>query len=275
MLSPMGEQALHSCQRHGNALLKFLATNDVRRRESHQQGTLIPKQASSLFSPHEPIRGDNRDSFPTVLWWDGRETESRVVWYGKEKQEYRLTRFGQGFPHLTENDIGSLLVLVPESLERFEAFILDLDDDIDEIFSALGVEVTQSWGTIYDRDQPPQFEDEEECIGQGLRSFASSVSEFPSTTEMSKAAREIVLKCNPEFTRQAVDKQLLELHDREYELFKLVERVISGVQIVERVFSTEPSHKGSRVKQKWLNPLIKRRRPGSLRRPGLPLSVTC
>ena len=197
-------------------------------------------EARELFSPHAPIRGENKDSYPSVLWWDGNKTASRVIWYGKSKREYRLTGFQRGFPHLTTLGIGSLFVLVPTSelLDSFEAFIVDLDEDIDQLFEALGVEVIRPWGGVYRSSAPVVLENEDECVAVSLRKFASQIKAFPDTATMSEATAKIINGCYPDFASWTADKQLLELHQREYELFRLVEQIFFGKEIRDKVFAT-------------------------------------
>jgi len=66
--------------------------------------------------------------------------------YGKgTRSEYRLTRFGKGFAFLTPESVGDLLVLIPVSHTNFKAYVLDNDEDMEDLQAALGVEVTAFW----------------------------------------------------------------------------------------------------------------------------------
>jgi len=231
------ERAIDDCRRVGTALLKFLSTNDVPRPRSHQFGVYLPKHVWQLFTPHPPERGDNQKSWPTIIWPDGLETESCVTWYGRKKQEYRLTRFGRGFPHLTTDQIGSLFVLIPESHDRFIAYVFDYEDEIDGVFAGLGVEVVQGWGCVFDATST-EPETQEDCLSRQFAQFCRDLTEFPSTAEISTAAQAAVQSCDLRFASLSRDDQLMAFVQAEYDLFRLVERLICGNQIQGRLFRT-------------------------------------
>jgi len=231
------ERAIADCRRAGTALLKFLSTNDVPRPNSHQCGVYLPKNAWQLFSPHPPERGDNHKSRATILWPDGLETESCVTWYGRKKQEYRLTRFGRDFPHLTTDQTGSLFILIPESLDRFIAYVFDYDDEIDELFAGLGVEVIQGWGCVF-HAVGADVESPEDCLSRYFRRYCAGLDGFPSTTEISAAAMDAVRSCDPQFAVLSRDDQLMACVQAEYGLFQLVERVVCGNEIQGRLFAS-------------------------------------
>jgi hypothetical protein len=47
------------------------------------------------------LKSKNKDEFITINWQDDFETSSRFIYYGVgSRNEYRLTRFGRGFPFL-------------------------------------------------------------------------------------------------------------------------------------------------------------------------------
>jgi hypothetical protein len=126
MASPDCERAIAESVRVGNAIVKFISPNDVGLTGGHQCGYYLPKAVWQMFSPHKPEKGKNHETSVTVTWQDGRVTDSRVKWYGKgTRSEYRLTRFGKDFPFLTHDNVGDLLVLIPETHQKFSAFVLD------------------------------------------------------------------------------------------------------------------------------------------------------
>src|SRR5687767_9900214 len=107
MISPTCERAIADSLRTGRAVLKFISPNDVGLTGGHQCGYYLPKPVWNLYTPNPPKKGANADSWPTIQWHDGRRTESRVIWYGKgTRSEYRLTRFGKDFPHLSPDSVG-------------------------------------------------------------------------------------------------------------------------------------------------------------------------
>lgn len=224
MASPIAERAITDATTVGRALLKFISPNDVGITGSHQCGFYLPGAVWQLFTPHPPTKGSNAKSWPKVLWQDGRVTESCVTWYGtRTRNEYRLTRFGKEFPYLTDDTVGSLLVLIPKSHEEFIAYVVDTDDDIAEVQSALGVETGQRWG-LFDSAAKPVPESEDDCIERHFRKFQANLEAFPSTIKFSNAARQALIECVSEFAKHSPDDRLMACMDAEYRLFRHVER---------------------------------------------------
>lgn len=234
MQSPFCGLAIENAVRYGNALLKFISPNDVGLTGGHQYGFYLPKTAYKMFTPNPPTRGVNSKHRVTIAWQDSVTTDSVVTWYGKlTRQEYRLTRFGRDFPFLAADMVGNLLVLIPKTMDEFLAYVLDLDEDIEEIQASLGVEVTGSWG-IY-QDGVAQVESEDECVERHFRHFAATLDDFPSGARFSEEARAALVNCLANFPALNADDRLLTSMDAEYSLFRLVERQLCQSQIV-RVF---------------------------------------
>ncbi len=78
---------------------------------------LLPPESGigRMYAAFGPEKGRNDEAEVTVHWQEDQLiTNSRVKWYGKgTRSEYRLTRFGKGFPFLTPESVGDLLVLIP------------------------------------------------------------------------------------------------------------------------------------------------------------------
>lgn len=229
------DHAVAEVFRVGKAIIKFISANDAGATGSHQAGIYLPKEVWPLYTPNPPIRGINADTFPKVRWPDGRITESRVVWYGTgSRSEYRLTRFGRGFPFRTPDSVGSLLVLVPFSHESFSAYVFDHDDEIEEVQSRLGVEIV-TWG-VYDRDQPELFETDDRCVSSRAEEFIKSLpGEFPSTAVISGITQQILSTCMPAFSTLSADYCILQLRDEEYKLFRRIEKAVSEPQLLRLV----------------------------------------
>ena len=226
--------AIENATRCGNALLKFISPNDAGLTGSHQCGFYLPKDVYEMFTPYPPEKG-RLDKHPVTIVWQGeRVTDSVVTWYGqKTRSEYRLTKFGRDFPFLAPDTVGNLLVLIPETETRFLAYVLDLDEDIEEIQAALGVDVVESW-SIY-QNGAPQIETEGECIDRLFRRFAEIFDAFPTGAEFSEKAREALHECIEEFADLSADEKLLGSMNAEYRLFQMAERRICQPEIV-RVF---------------------------------------
>jgi restriction endonuclease EcoRII-like protein len=187
-----------------------------------------------MYTPNRPRRGHNAEHTVNILWQNGTITQSRVKWYGVgTRSEYRLTRFGRDFPFLAADTVGDLLVLVPKSHTEFIAYVLDLDEDIEEVQAALGVEPFERWG-VYQHGAP-QVEEEDECVQRNFRAFAQPLEDFPSGNTFSDAARRILVECVARFARLSPDDSLMKCMETEYELFRFVERQICQSEIA-RVF---------------------------------------
>jgi hypothetical protein len=234
MISPFCEQAVESALSHGKALLKFISPNDAGRTGGHQSGFYLPKAAWEMYSPHPPEPGSNEKHAVKILWQNGLVTDSVVTWYGtKTRSEYRLTRFGRDFPYLNSDAVGNLLVLIPRSQTDFLAYVLDLDEDIDDFQAALGVEVIDTWG-VYQGGRE-QIESEDDCLERHFRTFALAIAAFPPGQLFSEKTRDALVDCIKNFLALPSDQKLVLSIETEYRLFRLVERQLCQTEIC-RVF---------------------------------------
>jgi hypothetical protein len=188
-----------------------------------------------MYTPDPPVAGRNDKHPVSILWQDGRVTESMITWYGAAKHEYRLTRFGRDFPFLNADMVGDLLVLIPRTLNDFIAYVLDYDEDIEELQSALGVESFQNWG-VYQNGAPRQIETEDDCIARLIREFAGAFSDFPSGDVFSETTRRILNACIKRYPKLAPDEALLRSIETEYQLFQFVERVVCQNAVAGKLF---------------------------------------
>lgn len=234
MQSPFCELAIENALVHGNALLKFISPNDVGLTGGHQYGFYLPKSVYPTFTPQPPEKGTVTKHDISIVWQDDYKTDSVITWYGdKTRSEYRLTKFGRGFPYLTHDMVGDLLVLTRVGESEFTAFILDLDDDIREIQATLGVEVSES--LVMYQAGVFEIESEGECIDRLFRKFAESLKEFPQGDVFSAQAREALKTCLAKFDQLPFDDSLIRSMEAEYQLFRLAERQLCSGDIV-RVF---------------------------------------
>jgi hypothetical protein len=235
MSSIYGERAVEDALRYGNALFKVLSRNDVGATQSHQSGYLLPAKAWEMFTPFGPEPG-RLDKHPVrVTWQDGRVTNSVITWYSSKK-EYRLTGEMSGeFPWRTPDDLGSLLVLIRTETATFHAYVLDLDEDIEDVQEALGVELPagEIWATF--RAGMESTPSPDDCIARRLRQFVAALQEFPSGSEFSNQTLAALRACLPKFSMMTSDARLIRCIDSEYQLFRQAERLLCGPQIV-RVF---------------------------------------
>ncbi|MBI5710343.1 MAG: hypothetical protein HZC42_08580 [Candidatus Eisenbacteria bacterium] len=238
MTSPTGEQAIEAAVHHKNALLKFISANDAGVTGSHQCGFYLPKALWKMYTFRPPVAGTVEKHWVNVTWQDGRTTKSVVTWYGRgTRSEYRLTRFGRDFPFLNEDTVGDLLVLIPKTKTEFLAFVLDLEEDMEDLQATLGVEVIGTWGAYREGHEEYKLETEDECIDRNFREFAAAVERFPSGTRLSDGARRALEDCIRDFARLPSDDRLVRCVEAEYRLFRLVERRLCESEII-RLFKS-------------------------------------
>jgi hypothetical protein len=240
MSSPICDRAIGDILTHGKAILKFISPNDVGLTGGHQYGYYLPRRVWQLYTPQAPEKGVNHDHHVTVLWENGLTTNSVVKWYGKgTRSEYRLTHFGRGFPYLDHDFVGSLLVLVIRSQTDFLAYVFDLEEDIEAIEAALGIQIIQwaAWNRDVGGALPEIVETPDDCLDRRFRAFTATVREFPSTTAFSAEAEAALEECIRNFLASPTDDRLMQCVEAEYRLFRMVERKLSEPDIV-RVFAS-------------------------------------
>lgn len=221
--------------RYGNALLKFISPNDAGLTRSHQCGFYMPIPVWQMYTPDAPTKGRNDKHWVSILWQDGRVTKSKISWYGAKKHEYRLTRFGRDFPFLNADMVGDLLVLIPRSINEFIAYVLDYDEDIEELQSALGVEAFQNWG-VYQNGAAVNVESEDDCVDRLIREASSGCTEFPSGETFSEVTRKILQGCLTKFSELPPDEALMRAIETEYRLFQSIERIVCQNVVAGRLF---------------------------------------
>jgi len=233
MPSPQAEQAIADALKVGKAIAKFISRNEVGETGGHQCGFYLPVNAWELFTQQPPVKGINNKDIVEVTWQDGRLTKSAVTWYGrKTRHEYRLTRFGKDFPFLTSDSVGSFLVLVPEDHKIFRAYVLDSDEDIEAVQSALDLQILTTWG-VYEKGRLPVIETEDQCIDRHFRSFVERLTKFPKSSTLSEATRAAVDDCIEQFVTRSLDYQLIKWIDLEYHLFRMLERKVCQEQVTQ------------------------------------------
>lgn len=217
-------KAILSVQQSEISFTKFITANDVGATGGHQAGFHIHKNAWPLFFNEEGTKGSNKDIFITIKWQNDFETRSRFIYYGVgTRNEYRLTRFGRGFPYLQDDNIGDLLIISRKSDNYYEAFVLHIDDEIDEFLASLNISNADINGIV-----PKQYQQTaEDILMDCFMIFINTLTvDFPPTLELAANARRCynrafnvtqkLIKSNP-------DKEILNWLDVEFQLFKALE----------------------------------------------------
>lgn len=224
-MSPISEMAVESVNKSLNAFCKFISANDAGQTGAHQAGFYMPKNTWPLMFDSPGEKGSNRDRNIVIKWQDNFETRSRFIYYGTgSRNEYRLTRFGRGFPFLTDDNVGDLMILCHIGDDYYEGYVLQADEDIDDFFAALSISSSQTNRLIKgERSEREQDETLDSLFTDFIRNFHG---DFPSTESMSEYARTCFNRINhihdPAIIQQP-DRFLLEWIDAEFKLFKAFE----------------------------------------------------
>ena len=211
------------------AFCKFLSANDSGETGGHQSGILISKSARSMFFLEQELRENHiRKEDVHVRWQNDFYTDSCITWY-KSKGELRITKFGRGFPFLRSEYTGALFVLIKNTTEEYDGFILNTEDDIQQYLDAFGLTPAETNRPIEINRITPKKREKTE-----IDKFISSLNEeFPSSEKMSHAARIIdnVIRLNSGLIISNPDQLLLSWTEEEYRLFRALEQVRYGNKI--------------------------------------------
>ncbi|ASU36534.1 type II restriction endonuclease [Mucilaginibacter xinganensis] len=223
-MNSIAEQAILSVQKSLKSFCKFISANDAGGTGAHQSGFYIPKNSFSLLFETAGVKGSNKDRFVTIRWQNEFETTSRFIYYGTgTRNEYRLTRFGKGFPFLGEDNVGDLLIISQINVGYYEGFVLTLDDDIENFFTVFNISSNETNKLI---EKTESFNAEDSLLECFLSYNKSFITDFPSTNSLSKNARDcynISYKITDNNIKSEPDKYLLKWLDTEYQLFKSIE----------------------------------------------------
>lgn len=216
--------ALNSVNKGEISFCKFISANDAGKTGAHQEGFYIPKNSYSLAFEAPGVKGKNKDHYVRIKWQSDFETTSRFIYYGiGSRNEYRLTRFGRGFPFLTENNVGDLLILVKITSDYFEGFVLQSDEDFEDFFASVGITAQETNQLIPKKITVTAEEKLTQCFNSYLKSLKI---DFPSTFDLANNSRNCYIKSHQitdAIIKSNPDKELLNWVSSEYQLFKIIE----------------------------------------------------
>lgn len=238
-------KAISSAQQAKIAFSKYITANDTGSTGGHQSGFHIHKQSWSLFFDEPGVKGENKDKFIQIKWQDDFYTDSRFIYYGiGTRNEYRLTRFGRGFPFLQDENIGDLLVICKIEPDFYEAFVLQSDEEIEEFFAALNISSIETNGNIQRQFQLAA----EDKLMQCFISFLTALkTEFPSTEALARNARQCYMRAyniTSQIIKAHPDIEILNWLSAEFQLFKVIEndrynhRIQTPFKTVEELVET-------------------------------------
>ena len=244
------QAAITAVQGSRNAFCKFISANDAGKTGGHQEGFYMPKSTLPLMFDTPGVRGSNKDRFVEINWYDYQTTQSRFIYYGTgTRNEYRLTRFGKGFPYLTEDNVGDLFVLAHMEGDQYAGFVLRSDDDIEDFFAAFNLSSDKT-NTLIEKAATVTAEDALlQCFYGYVKSFSvlfpppvdfNAPVKFPETKEWASHARQCFVSAYRKTAKdiqQAPDAELLNWLNTEFELFKVFENDRYG-QLIKTPFQS-------------------------------------
>lgn len=225
-------KAINLVEQGHPSFFKFLSANEAGSTGSHQCGLYVPRDFAENIFGRPCVKGSQIDANVDVIWDADKITKSRFVYYGqKSRNESRLTCFGRGFQYLAQEYVGALVVFVKENATKVHSFVLNSDEEIDEFLGALGLGPTDANRLINLAGISP--EDREKTAF--IQFISTLTTEFPSSEEMSAAARKIedAVYNHAEEISTKPDAKLLKWSDVEYRLFRAIENDRFGATVAE------------------------------------------
>ena len=232
------EKAIAAVNKGKLAYCKFLSANDTGYTGGHQAGIYIAKPASSMLFDESGEKGTNKDKYVKIRWQDDFDTDSRFIYYGKgTRNEYRITRFGKGFPFLTTEHTGDLFVLVRNDTDDYSGYMLETEEDINAFLDAFAMSPADTGSVIQKNDIHYDI-----SIEYAFNEFIRNLTmDFPASSEMSAEARRIynAVYDHEENIQLNPDKELIDWINMEYGLFRKIELARYGDMINKGFSSVE------------------------------------
>lgn len=239
-MSDITISAIESVNKSKTSFCKFISANDAGKTGGHQEGFYIPKNSIPLIFDVPGIRGQNKERFVTIKWQNDFTTNSRFIYYGQgTRNEYRLTRFGKGFPFLSDNNVGDLFILSHIGEDYYEGYVLQSDEDIEEFLAVFNMSPNET-NRLIEKQNIVTAED------NLLICFERYIShlkvDFPPTIELATRARDCYISSFGIKPLQIIsnpDIELLNWLNSEYQLFKAIENKCYGERIKTPFLSVE------------------------------------
>lgn len=225
-MSEILNSAIRSVQQSKAAWCRFITGNDTGTTGSHQAGFYVPKCASKLLFDDPGRKGENKEKTVKIKWQDDFFTESCMKYYGRgTRNEYRITRFGQSFPFLQDNNVGDLLIIAKFTEDDYAGYVLSIDEDIDDFFATFNLAPNET-NHLIDVDgllKP------DEKIALLFKQFTDEFNGFPETRQMAQGARDCYNNAYGISEKSILndpDDIILNWIETEYRLFKCMEEKV-------------------------------------------------
>ncbi len=225
-IEPKVDRAINEALKSKEFFCKFLTANDSGASGGHQSGILISSTLYDYFFKNDKIRSNSPKKLCVqVSWGNSIKTDSAITWYSSKK-ELRLTRFGRGFDLINPKETGSLFVLIRRLENEYQAYILQVDDEIQKFLDSFGLTPIET-NRLIRPDKVSDFQDE-------INSYIKSCGhDFPTTSAISVKAKEMLIEHDQKKfnTLKDPDQALIQWNDIEYDIFKKLEESIYGQEI--------------------------------------------
>ncbi len=222
-------KAINSVLTGNDSYCKFLTANDSGETGGHQSGILISKTARRMLFTERQIEENHicKKTNP-INWQNSLKIDCTFTWY-ESKNELRITGFGRGFPYLRPEYTGALFVLVKDNPEEYSGYIFNTDDDIQDFLDSFGLTPAETNRPI-EVNADRRETKEKNAISLYIENLKV---DFPSSVEMSDAARKIVYEIysNVLLSVKDPDSALLRWTETEYRLFREIEHSRYGKTI--------------------------------------------
>lgn len=230
-MSELVLKAIDSVLSGKDSYCKFLSANDSGETGGHQSGILISKTAQKMLFTDQEIKENHiLKKSGKIRWQDDFETNCTFTWY-ESKNELRITGFGRGFPLLRPEYTGALFVFIKDSPEDYQGFLFNTDEDIQDFLDSFGLTPAETNRPIELNEVSVEAKEK-----MAISLFIDNLTvDFPSSVEMSSAARRIVFEV---FSRKLItvsdpDTALLQWTEAEYRLFREIEHSRYGNTIAQ------------------------------------------
>lgn len=224
------EQAINAVSRGQLSFCKFLSANDTGLTGGHQAGIYISKPAVPILFKQYFDKGSNHEKWVKITWQDGRTTDTRFIYYGKgTRNEYRITNFGRGFEFLNHEYTGALFILVKDTEEDYQGYVLNTDDEINQFLEAYNISPTETNNIINVHNKNLEIAEKQEVYN-----FITMLDvDFPTSDVMSAKAREIenTIYNHLDYIITNPDLKLLSWYGMEFKLFRALEHARYGEMI--------------------------------------------
>lgn len=226
MTDELTVNAIESVLSGRSSYCKFLSANDSGETGGHQSGVLISKSAKDmLYTEQELSENHILKKTGKIKWQSDYTTDCTFTWY-ESKNELRITGFGRGFDLLRPEYTGALFILIKDTEEDYQGYLLNTDESIQDFLEAFGLTPAETNRPIELESINPEIRER-----QAIDAFIGGLkTDFPSSYEMSLAARLIQYKVflNRHLTVDDPDTMLLKWTEEEYRLFRALEHARYG-----------------------------------------------